>query len=391
MLDCNRVVRKKMTALGRGLLFLIPLACMVILLTQTVFAKNTYLIRDGGRLMFHTTYATDPATVIGEAGLALGAGDTYTTQPGIGLSEIKIQRKQNIRVVIGGKASEVTSYGETVESLLNRMNFTLTENDVVSVSLSAQTYDGMTVTISHTKTGERVYTEAVPFSVTYCYDSSIPNGEQVVLTQGKEGAVECRVRVFYVNGQAVSETVLSRTVIEQPVDELIAIGTYVEPTDEPVWETEPPPTEPEPETEPTVPPTEPPTEPPKAPAQSSNNNLSTMPTFGEGTITLPSGEVLTYTHKEVFRATAYCPADVGGQVTALGTPTRVGAIAVDPSVIPYGTKMFIVSQDGQYIYGVAVAEDCGKSIKGNRIDLFYETDSECVKFGIRDCDVYFLG
>ena len=116
-----------------------------------------------------------------------------------------------------------------------------------------------------------------------------------------------------------------------------------------------------------------------------------MPTFGDGVITLPSGEVLTYTHKEVFKATAYCPADEGGQVTALGTPTRVGAIAVDPSVIPYGTKMFIVSQDGQYIYGVAVAEDCGKSIKGNRIDLFYETDAECVKFGIRDCDVYFLG
>ena len=116
-----------------------------------------------------------------------------------------------------------------------------------------------------------------------------------------------------------------------------------------------------------------------------------MPVFGEGTITLPSGEVLTFTHKEVFRATAYCRTDVGGEITATGTPTRVGAIAVDPSVIPYGTKMFIVSRDGQYIYGVAVAEDCGKSIKGNRIDLFYETDPECVEFGIRDCDVYFLG
>jgi 3D (Asp-Asp-Asp) domain-containing protein len=53
--------------------------------------------------------------------------------------------------------------------------------------------------------------------------------------------------------------------------------------------------------------------------------------------------------------------------------------------------MFIVTQDGKYIYGIATAEDCGGSIKGKRIDLFYETMPETVKFGIRDCDVYFLG
>ena len=207
---------------------------------------------------------------------------------------------------------------------------------------------------------------------------------KVVVIDGQGGRI----------GKLVVEKLSKSGRFDGEKNELIAIGTYVEPTDEPVWETEPPPTEPEPE--PTTPPTEPkptvpPTEPPKAPAQTPNNNLSAMPVFGEGTITLPSGEVLTFTHKEVFTATAYCRTDIGGQVTALGTPTRVGAIAVDPKVIPYGTKMFIVTLDGQYIYGVAVAEDCGKSIKGNRVDLFYETDSECWKFGIRDCYIYFLG
>ena len=112
-----------------------------------------------------------------------------------------------------------------------------------------------------------------------------------------------------------------------------------------------------------------------------------MPIFGDGTITLPTGEVLTYTGTLQVKATAYA---VHG-TTATGTRSRVGAIAVDPKVIPYGTRMFIVTKDGSYIYGVATAEDCGGAIKGKRLDLFYETDAECRRFGIRYCDVYFLG
>ena len=79
-----------------------------------------------------------------------------------------------------------------------------------------------------------------------------------------------------------------------------------------------------------------------------------------------------------------------GETTANGTPTRVGAIAVDPKVIPYWTKMYIVTQDGEYIYGVAVAEDCGTAIKGKWVDLFYETYEEACKFGRRQVDIYFL-
>ena len=66
-------------------------------------------------------------------------------------------------------------------------------------------------------------------------------------------------------------------------------------------------------------------------------------------------------------------------------------MAVDKKVIPLGTRMYIVSDDGQYIYGVAVAEDTGKSIKGNKIDLYFDSVAECDTFGIRGCTVYFLG
>ena len=139
MLECNRVVRKKVTMLVRLLALILPVACIMVMLSQTVFAKNTYRINDGDRVKIYSTYATDPAAVLTEAGFALGEEDTYTTQPGIGISEITVQRKQNIRITYSGKLWEVKSYGETVESLLDKLNFTLTEQDVVSVALSAQT------------------------------------------------------------------------------------------------------------------------------------------------------------------------------------------------------------------------------------------------------------
>lgn len=114
-----------------------------------------------------------------------------------------------------------------------------------------------------------------------------------------------------------------------------------------------------------------------------------MPVIGDGTITLPTGEVLTYTGVITSSATAYC--DKGR--TATGTEARVGAIAVDPRVIPYGTRMFIISADGEYIYGIATAEDCGSldHIVGTRIDLHFDTLAECIQFGNRDCFVFFLG
>ena len=76
--------------------------------------------------------------------------------------------------------------------------------------------------------------------------------------------------------------------------------------------------------------------------------------------------------------------------TYSGTVARVGAIAVDPSVIPLGTRMYIVTDDGRYIYGFCTAEDIGGSIKGNKVDLYFDTIAECWQFGVRACTVYIL-
>ena len=77
---------------------------------------------------------------------------------------------------------------------------------------------------------------------------------------------------------------------------------------------------------------------------------------------------------------------------ATGIYPTPGYVAVDPKEIPYGTKMYIVSADGQYVYGYAIAADTGGFIHGDRadMDLFMDTHGQCVKFGRRDIVVYFV-
>lgn len=96
---------------------------------------------------------------------------------------------------------------------------------------------------------------------------------------------------------------------------------------------------------------------------------------------------------DTFQVTAYSPYDnVSGMendgnpnVTSTGTKPRPGTVAVDPKVIPYGSKIIIVYEDGTVEHGVA--EDCGGLIKGSIIDVFRQTYKEAVKHGRREATV----
>lgn len=80
-------------------------------------------------------------------------------------------------------------------------------------------------------------------------------------------------------------------------------------------------------------------------------------------------------------ATAYS----GHTITATGTVPKWGTIAVDPTVIPYGTKVYIPQFDKYFI-----AEDCGGGIKGNKIDIFMNSESQCNNWGKRTIDIYIV-
>ena len=93
----------------------------------------------------------------------------------------------------------------------------------------------------------------------------------------------------------------------------------------------------------------------------------------------PSGTVISMT------ATAYTRYDEGcTDYTYRGNYLRRGLVAVDPSVIPLGTKLYIPG------YGNAIADDIGGAIKGNRIDLAMDTLDEAFQFGVRSVDVVIL-
>ena len=94
----KRFSSKHSELLFRTVAILLPLISAVLLLSQTVFAQNTYVITDGERVLVHTTSTTDPAAVLDEAGLALGEEDTYTTQGGDGVSEITVRRYQTVTI-----------------------------------------------------------------------------------------------------------------------------------------------------------------------------------------------------------------------------------------------------------------------------------------------------
>ena len=76
----------------------------------------------------------------------------------------------------------------------------------------------------------------------------------------------------------------------------------------------------------------------------------------------------------------------GDGITATGTVPKYGTIAVDPTVIPYGTKVYIKELDK-----VFTAEDCGGAIKGNTIDIFMTTEEQCNNWGIRNITIEILG
>lgn len=91
-----------------------------------------------------------------------------------------------------------------------------------------------------------------------------------------------------------------------------------------------------------------------------------------------------------FESTGKNPGDAGYGITASGTKAQPGTVAVDPRVIPLGTKLYIASTDGSPDYGFATALDTGGAIKGNRIDLFMESGLKANNYGIRHVKIYIL-
>lgn len=370
-------------------------AALAGLLSQTVFAQNSYVITDGGNVTVYKSFSTDPDVVLDEAGIELSEEDTYTTTYNDGGYCIDIQRMQTVTVVNQGNRSVMNTYGETVSELLDRMGIELCEDDVLSCDVDMKTYDGMTVKVVRRDVQLLQYEEKIPYETKYYEDPELAPGEEIVLIEGVDGLVRYDAEVTYENGVEVAREILEEDVLTDSVTRLVVRGPNRQITSQPGQNKENAKNEEEEEptsgsgngtTEPTENNT-PTTAVPTTPTETTT--APSAPSASGNTLTTSSGMTYTYTEALTVSCTAYsCGGSPG--YTYSGTLARVGAVAVDPNYIPLGTRMYIVSNDGQYVYGYCVAEDIGGGIKGYKIDLYFDTFAECYQFGVRTCTAYIL-
>ena len=325
---------------------------LVLTMSLTVFAETTYRINDGDRQLIHRTEATEPEAVVVEAGLELADGDLISSEDGLLATTITIRRAVDVTIDYYGEIMEVFGYeDETLADVLAREELTWNEEDTLSQELDVMVYDGLSMAITSIVVEEQTYTETIAYETTYVDDDNMKKGAEKTVTEGQKGEKSITAKVTFVNGEETEREILNEEVVTEAVDAVVAVGT--------------------------------------------GKNVKTYGNgtvvIGNGTITLENGKVLSYSGTRTVKATAYTHTDAGcNKKTATGTTVHWGTVAVDPRYIPYGTKMFIVSNDGYMIYGEAVAEDCGGAIKNDKVDLYMPSRSQCLSFGRRSCTIYFL-
>lgn len=239
--------------------------------------------------------------------------------------------------------------GTTAAKAVALAGITRGEEDYLSVPDSRFVSDRLEVAI--TRVGYREYTKT--FSISYKtetkYTADLRQGVSKVQRSGSAGVRTVTYRERVENGKVISTETVKDEVTKQPVNKIILKGTKVGRVVS------------------------------EAPMSIELNSI---------------GHPVKYLKKLTGKATAYT-SDRGdsGSTTALGGKTQVGVVAVDPRVIPYGTKLWIVSPDGKQVYGYAVAGDTGGAVRSGKIlvDLYFETYGECSKFGRRTMDVYIIG
>lgn len=390
--------------------------CMTIVLISLFTGMSAMINRvkiiDSSFFKVIYTISTNPASILANAGIKLDGGDTYLMNWLNGREgELILKRALDVTVSYGDKTVTLSMPDATVGEAVDKAGFKLTDDMVLNCSVNDAITDGMKIEI-YDIINDTVYKEiAIPFETVTVNSAKLDKGTTKTTVEGKDGVKKITYSCTIINGEIVSKTVVSEEIISEPVTRKITIGTKVD-------------------TKETA------SKPSKQPSSSSgstssdasSNNSSSGSTSSEdesikvdGTPVEPDeteSSTVYYTkagykyistltpsndfkldkngipvsYKKVItgKATAYSYS--AGSLTATGRKVRPGYIAVNPKQIPYGTKMFIRSSDGKYIYGYASAEDTGGFVKGGKIiaDLFFKTDSACYNFGVRNIEIYIL-
>lgn len=251
-------------------------------------------------------------------------------------TNIYVYNAKNIKLTTNGTEMSVKAPEGTVENALNILGYTVTDNDILSVDKNAQVEDDMEIILKKVTYVDEKSTEKISYKTVEKDSDDIMTGESEVSQKGVDGEKEVTKRCKYIDGKYASTKVIGEKVTKEPVDKVILNGTK------------------------------------------------------RGTITDTSGAPVSYRYMVSGSGTAYTAAP--GSLTATGVTVYEGGVAVNPAIIPYGSKLYIEAADGSHVYGYATAVDTGGALMDGSaiVDLFYFSYDDCVNFGRRDVNVYVL-
>lgn len=290
----------------------------------------------------------------------------------------------DVRIVADGESYYVTASG-TVEDALERTGLELGRYDIVTPSLETGLSDQTVITVQRVSYHRITTSQRIPYETLEYDDGTLEAGETRIDTYGIDGNIIRKYRVKKIDGETVSKELISEEVENEPVDEIIARGTYVPETE--VYEYEETVTD------------------DSYYGDAENYGISA---YSDGDAVHASlvgsvsqfevpddlyvnadGAPLRYKTSLHGRSCAYTAEE--GALMSTGKAVEQGYVAVNPDIIPYGSKLYIVADDGE-VYGYAIAADTGGSVGRNDIlvDLFMWSYDECIQWGAKDVTIYVL-
>ena len=301
-------------------------------------ARTVWLAQDGNE----SQYPTRALTVAGflrEHEPAIG-GDDYVSAPlDSALYEgMHVEYRPAVSVILfdGDKQRELRSSAASVEALLASLNVKLGPSDEIAPSLDARLLPNAVVRIVRVKTWIAKMLKTIPQPVRRREVASLERRTSRVIDPGAPGRREIVVRFTQRGNESPQRTTLGSRVLRAPHPKIVAVGSAALDF-----------------------------------ADVARDRFAIAMHIAGSAVQMV--------------ATAYVAGCYGcSGITALGLPAGHGIVAVDPSFIPLGTKLYVPG------YGRAVAGDTGAAIKGRRIDLGFNSLAAALQFGRRQIKVYVL-
>ncbi|MGN1127009.1 MAG: G5 domain-containing protein [Ruminococcus sp.] len=289
---------------------------------------------------------------LNKAGITLAKDEKVTPSLNSEVSEgteIKISNSVSVDITLMGETASYEVPAGTVKDALASVGAVCDKNDKLNVGLNDKVYEDMDITLVKVTVKNETETQVVDYKTTVKKDSTMDKGTSEITRYGVEGTKKVTNRNTYEDGVLVSTKVVSSKVTKKPVNQIKVVGTKTTASD----------------------------------TFASNSG-------GAGTFVDNSGNTVSYKKVLTGSGTAYTAN--AGSLTATGAKARVGGVAVNPSIIPYGSKLYITASDGSYVYGYATAIDTGGALMDGSaiVDLFMDSYADCANFGRRDVTIYIL-